>query len=141
MPIALIRRLRSARSVSNSELFRLAAWKTGQGLGSLTVNTEEEIQDRTRAALDAIRPWRDQSVSGLTSEAMWANWRGTARQAIGDAAVNSGLLGLDGVGYPMATAILAILEPTVWPGLDRWGTLTRDQEGDEFCVEPGPAGR
>jgi hypothetical protein len=106
------------------ELFRVAAWKTGQGLGSLTVNTEEEIQDRTRAALDAIRPWRDQSVSGLTSEATWANWRETARQAIGDAAVNSGLLGLDGVGYPMATAILAILEPTVWPVLDRWATLT-----------------
>jgi hypothetical protein len=62
-----------------------------------SVNTEDEIQDRTRTALDAIRPWRDQSVSGLTGEAKWANWRETARQAIGDAAVGSGLLGLDGV--------------------------------------------
>jgi hypothetical protein len=106
------------------ELLRVAAWKTGQGLGSLTTNTEEEIQDRTRAAIDTIRPWQDQPVSALTSEATWANWRETARQAIGNAAVGSGLLGLDGVGYPMATAILAILEPFVWPVIDRWATLT-----------------
>lgn len=62
------------------ELFRVAAWKTGQGLGSLTTNTEEQIQDRTRAALDTIRPWRDQPVSALTSVATWANWRETARE-------------------------------------------------------------
>jgi hypothetical protein len=41
---------------------------------------------------------------------MWADWLKTARRAM---ASKSGLLGLDGVGYPMATAILDILDPGV----------------------------
>jgi hypothetical protein len=114
------------------ELLRVAAWKTGQGLGSLTTNTEQEIRDRTGAALDTIRPWRGKPVSGPARQVTWANWRETARHAIGDATADTGLLGLDGVGYPMATAILAILEPDVWPVMDRWATLTvfgRNPEG------------
>lgn len=106
------------------ELFRVAAWKTGQGLGSLTTNTEEEIQGRTRAAIEAVTSWRDRPVGVLTSAAMWADWRETARCAIGVKASKSGLLGLDGVGYPMATAILDILDPGVWPVMDRWAALS-----------------
>lgn len=106
------------------ELLRVAAWKTGQGLGSLTTNTEEAIRQRTSDALGAIRPWRGELVTNLTSQVPWADWREAARLAIGDATAGSGLLGLDGVGYPMATAILAILEPTAWPVMDRWATLT-----------------
>lgn len=37
---------------------------------------------------------------------------------------HTGLLGLEGVGYPMATAILDILEPDVWPVMDRWAVMT-----------------
>lgn len=117
------------------ELLRVAAWKTGQGLGSFTTNTDEGIRQRTSDALDAIRPWRGKPVSSLTSQVMWADWREAARQAIGDAAADLGLLGLDGVGYPMATAILAILEPTVWPVMDRWAALTvfgRHPEGGQW---------
>src|SRR6266849_5387159 len=31
---------------------------------------------------------------------------------------------LEGVGYPMATAILDILDPGVWPVMDRWAVIT-----------------
>src|SRR5258708_4586718 len=106
------------------DLFKVAAWKTGQGLGSLTVNTEEEIEARTRAAVDCLRPWRDKLVSGLADDAIWEDWRETARHAIGASADLSGLLGLEGVGYPMATAILDILDPGVWPVMDRWAVIT-----------------
>lgn len=106
------------------ELFRVAAWKTGQGLGSLTVNPEEEIEARTQAAIECIRPWRDQPVSVLTDEATWDDWRETARRAIGASADQSGLLGLEGVGDPMATAILDILDPGAWPVMDRWAVMT-----------------
>lgn len=106
------------------ELLRVAAWKTGQGLGSLTVNTEEEIKARTRAAIEAIGPWRGRQVSILTSDALWENWRKTAQRAIGAKVGKSGLLALEGVGYPMATAILDILDPGVWPVMDRWAVLT-----------------
>ena len=42
----------------------------------------------------------------------------------GASAHRSGLLGLEGVGYPMATAILDILDPGVWPVMDRWAVMT-----------------
>jgi hypothetical protein len=35
-----------------------------------------------------------------------------------------GLLALHGVGYPMASAILDILDPEVWPVIDRWAVQT-----------------
>lgn len=106
------------------ELLRIAAWKTGQGLGSLTVNSEDDIESRTRAAIDSIRPWKGRRVVGLTDQPLWDDWRETARRAIGVAAIRKGLLGLRGVGYPMATAILDILDPDVWPVVDKWAVRT-----------------
>ena len=106
------------------ELLRIAAWKTGQGLGYLTVNTEDEIESRTKAAIDAIRPWRDRPIVGLTDQTLWDDWREAARLAIGVAATGEGLLALKGVGYPVATAILDILDPDVWPVLDQWAVQT-----------------
>jgi hypothetical protein len=106
------------------ELLRIAAWKTGQGLGSLTVNTEESIESRTKAAIDCIRPWKGRQVVRLNDKAIWDDWRETARRAIGVAATGEGLLGLRGVGYPMASAILDILDPEVWPVIDRWAVQT-----------------
>jgi hypothetical protein len=106
------------------DLFKVAAWKTGQGLGSLTLNTEEAIVVRTRAVVDCVRHWHNRPISADANDAMWEDWRETARHAIGAAANQSGLLGLAGVGYPMATAILDILDPDVWPVMDRWAVLT-----------------
>lgn len=115
------------------ELLRIAAWKTGQGLGLLTLNTQEDIEGRTRAAVDCIRPWKGQRVAGLTDKARWDDWRETARCAIGVEATHEGLLGLKGVGYPMASAILDILDPEVWPVIDRWAVRT------VFGTQPGGA--
>jgi hypothetical protein len=106
------------------ELLRIAAWKTGQGLGSLTVNTERDIESRTGAAMSSIQHWRGRRVVGLTDQALWDDWRETARSAIGVAASRKGLLGLEGVGYLMATAILDILDPDVWPVIDQWAVKT-----------------
>src|SRR5258708_14899753 len=77
------------------DLFKVAAWKTGQGLGSLTLNTEEEIVARTRAAIECIRPWRSRSINARTDERLWGEWRETARCAIGSSAGRIGLLGLE----------------------------------------------
>jgi hypothetical protein len=106
------------------DLFKVAAWKTGRGLGSLTLNTEEEIAFRTEAAIDHIRPWHNRAITAATDHANWDDWRETARRAIGAATDQSGLLGLHGVGYPMATAILDILDPCLWPVMDRWAVMT-----------------
>jgi len=106
------------------ELLRIAAWKTGQGLGSLTVNTEHDIESRTGASMDCIQHWKGRRVVGLADQALWDDWRETARRAIGVAATRKGLLGLEGVDYPVATAILDILDPDVWPVIDQWAVRT-----------------
>lgn len=106
------------------DLFKAAAWKTGQGLGYLTLNTEDEITSRTRAAIDCIRPWHGRTITAEAGDAEWDDWRETARHAIGATVDQSGLLGLQGVGYPMATAILDILDPCVWPVIDQWAVMT-----------------
>lgn len=125
--------------LTSLDLFRVAAWKTGQGLGSLTLNTEGEIEARTQAAVNCVWPWRDRPVSGLADDVMWADWRETARHAIGASAERSGLLGLEGVGYPMATAILDILDPGVWPVMDRWAVMT--VFGTQHGGRPWPGSR
>jgi hypothetical protein len=115
-------RARSRGYLTPLDLFKVAAWKTGQGLGYLTLNTEDEITSRTRAAIDCIRPWHGRKITAEADDATWDDWRETARHAIGAAADQSGLRGLQGVGYPMATAILDILDPCVWPVIDRWAS-------------------
>jgi hypothetical protein len=64
------------------ELLRIAAWKTGQGLGSLTVNTEHDIESRTGESMDSIRNWKGRRVVGLTDQALWDDWRETAHRRI-----------------------------------------------------------
>jgi hypothetical protein len=115
---------RSRGYLTPLDLFKVAAWKTSQGLGYLTLNTEDEITSRTRAAIDCIRPWHGRKIAAEADDATWDDWRETARHAIGAAADQSGLLGLQGVGYPMATATLDILDPCVWPVIDRWAVTT-----------------
>ena len=69
--------------------------------------------------MDCIQHWKGRRVVGLADQALWDDWRETARRAIGVAATRKGLLGLEGVDYPVATAILDILDPDVWPVIDQ----------------------
>jgi hypothetical protein len=105
------------------EVFRVAAWKTGQGLGELTRNGEADFVRLTAAAMDEIRPWRGTSILNVDDDATWDRWRETASVAAG---VNgqSGLMRLYGVSYPMASSILCILDPKVWPVIDKWAIRT-----------------
>lgn len=99
-------------------MFRVAAWKSARGLPSLTLNTEDAIATRTAAAISAIAPWRDSNV--LKGEVDWCAWRNAAATAIGSKADRTGLLGLEGFGYPMASAFLSFLIPAAFPVIDRW---------------------
>jgi hypothetical protein len=100
------------------EMFRVAAWKSAQGLASLTLNTEDAIASRTGAAIGAITPWRETNVLG--DQVDWRDWRNGAASAIGSKADRTGLLGLEGFGYPMASAFLSFLIPKAFPVIDRW---------------------
>lgn len=115
------------------ELFRVAAWKSARGLASLTLNSEDEIHHRSASALQAIEPWRQIDV--LIGTVDWVAWRATVVSAVGSKPDKTGLLGLHGFGYPMASAFLAFLAPTAFPVIDRW--TVKAVYGADFVAKVG----
>jgi hypothetical protein len=106
------------------EFLRIAAWKSARGLGWLSLNAEGDIEQRTEAAMTHLKPWHEKRAVEISDDETWAAWRETSRRAIGSKTAKTGLLGLHGVDYPMATAVLCVLDPDVWPVMDRWAVLT-----------------
>lgn len=100
------------------QMFRLAAWKSAMGLASLTLNSEDAIVCSTSAAITVIAPWRCTNV--FSGEVDWDIWRDTIAAAIGSQRDRTGLLALEGFGYPMASAFLSFLAPGAFPVIDRW---------------------
>jgi hypothetical protein len=120
-PTVLSEEIWAAGEIKPLQLLRIGAWKSAKGVASLTLNTEEEISIRSNRLLTTLEPMR--RVDVLNHEPDWDQWTDVARTAIGSAKAGTGLLGLHGVGYPMATAVLAILSPAVWPVMDKWTVL------------------
>jgi hypothetical protein len=108
----------SSGRFSALQMFRVAAWKSARGLASLTLNTEDEIARHTSEAMKAVAPWRKSDV--LKDGVDWQRWRDDAATAIGSKRAGTGLLGLEGFGYPMASAFLAVLAPGAFPVIDVW---------------------
>ncbi len=117
----------TAGEIAPVEFFRIAAWKSARGLAWLTLNTEAVIRSTTRQALERMGALRPLDV--LTGPVDWDEWTAVTRSVVGSERARSGLLGLEGVGYPMASAFLAYLAPHVWPVIDRWTVL--DIFGDD----------
>ena len=111
------------------ELLRICAWKSAKGLAWLKLNTEEDIRNYTRETIAVLKASGDTSdvLNGNLSEADWAAWETKAGELVGANARHggpSGLLRLHGVGYPVATAILGFLAPTIFPVMDKWAVET-----------------
>jgi|GEM_PF-3552559 len=118
IPTADVERMWDRGHIRPYELLRIAAWKSAISVARLTVNAEEEIEGRTRDALVAITPFR--KVDVVSAVVDWTEWRVAASTAIGSRERGTGLLGLTGVGFPLATAVLAVLAPTAFPVVDKW---------------------
>ena len=107
------------------ELFRIVAWKSVKGSGWLSLNNPGEIVRTTRETLSCVAEGdgpRSLLKSRLT-DAVWKKWEDFVRTLIGADASHggpTGLLRLSGVGYPVATAVLSILESGLFPMLDNW---------------------
>ncbi|MHB8290642.1 MAG: hypothetical protein ACYDEY_15730 [Acidimicrobiales bacterium] len=106
------------------DLLRIAAWKSGRGLGNISLNEAGFIERRTKETIAELSRWRECNMVGCDDETIWRDWLDTAWRAVGDKSRGTGLLGIRGVGYPVATAILCVLTPTVWPVIDRWAVKT-----------------
>ena len=111
----------AAGEIAPLELFRIAAWKSARGLASLTLNSEVTIRRTTSEALERMDVLR--TVDVVAGAVDWEEWTTLTRSVVGSKSAGSGLLGLAGVGYPMASALLAYLAPRVWPVLDKWTVL------------------
>src|SRR5690349_15200270 len=93
---------------------RIVAWKSAIAVAGITLNKEHDVQAQTRDAIDALVAWRDCRSLATLTPTDWEQWRDDVRVAIGRQG-KSGLLKLRGVGYPVATAILDLLNPNAWP--------------------------
>lgn len=110
-----------AGQIDGFQFMRVAAWKSAKALGEITLNSEREFEIRTKALFEAIAPWTETNV--INQPIDWDHWQETAAHAIGSKKLGTGLLGLRGVGYPMATAVLSTLLPNVFPVLDKWAIV------------------
>lgn len=99
------------------QLLRIVAWKPVQGLAWLSLNSPDAIIDQTEHALATLRPYKDRDV--VVDPPDWDAWQSDVGIAIGSSK-KSGLLALEGVGYPVATAVLAVLAPCAFPVIDRY---------------------
>lgn len=108
----------SAGTIMPLQLFRIVAWKSAQGLAWVTLNNENDIALRSTECLQALVDWRTADICEPTAN--WENWESAVRDAIGTRQPPKGLQGLNGVRYPVASAILAILAPQAFPVVDRW---------------------
>ena len=97
------------------ELFRIGAWKSARGLAWMSLNSEDEIRDRTHHAISSVGKLSRLNV--LQDNVDWDEWQTSVALAICEP---EGLIGLKGVAFPMASAVLAILLPAACPVIDRW---------------------
>lgn len=105
--------------ITGFQLLKIGAWKSAQSVANLTVNSDEDIRRCTASTLIAIQRYR--AIDVVKDEVDWDDWEACVATAIGQKrAPSTGILQLHGVGYPMATAVLATLIPSAFPVMDRW---------------------
>lgn len=105
------------------QVLRIAAWKNARSPALLTLLSEKKFHEVTAAAMEHMAPLRGRPAMGSRPDDYWEEWGNAASWAMGTKD-ESGLLRLKGVGYPVASAILCILDPEVWPVIDKWSVRT-----------------
>jgi hypothetical protein len=119
------------------ELFKIVSWKSAKGVAWLSLNTEDEIISCTKETVAGLNSWSGpvDILAEEMTDALWSEWEVKAGELIGadkkyaEGGVATGLLRLHGVGYPVATAILGLLKPEVFPVMDKWAVETIFGEG------------
>ena len=137
-PVFLVDGILERGCISPWELLRIVSWKSAKGVALLSLNTEAEIVELTSEAVRDLTTWSwpyGALMDGNLNDEAWTLWEEWVGQVIGVDQKHSksgeatGLLRLHGVGYPVATAILAFLKPEVFPVMDKWAVETIFGEG------------
>ena len=114
------------------ELFKIVSWKSAKGVAWLSLNSEDEIINCTKETVAGLKSWSGpvDILAEEMTDALWSEWEVKAGELIGadkkygEGGVAAGLLRLHGVGFPVATAVLGLLKPEVFPVMDKWAVET-----------------
>jgi hypothetical protein len=137
-PVFLVNGILERGYLSPWELLKIVSWKSAKGVALLSLNTEAEIVELTSETVRDLTTWSwpyGALIDGNMNDEAWKLWEEWVGQVIGADQKHSesrratGLLRLHGVGYPVATAILAFLKPEVFPVMDKWAVETIFGEG------------
>lgn len=109
------------RGIDPFDLCKIAAWKSARVVASRTANSPERIQRATSESRRALRDWLDCDLVSLapTSAIDWENYETAVLTAVGSKKAGTGLMQLEGVQYPMASAILRVWNRKAFPVIDR----------------------
>jgi hypothetical protein len=101
------------------ELLQISAWKSANAnLALLSLNTPADIVSVTSDVLTALGGYRGASSRDLyRDQDEWARLQVATQQAL---RTDAGLRSLHGVRLPVASAVLSILNPELWPIVDVW---------------------
>jgi hypothetical protein len=114
-PSALRDKLWDQGHIDVLSLFRILAWKSAKGLASATTNEPGRIEELTRKALESLLPYKNVQSPPTNDDFLAAT-----HEALVGPDGKSGLIRLDGLRIPTASAVLSILNPAAWPIIDRW---------------------
>ncbi len=119
------------------DAIRVAAWKQAQIPAAMSVNNPLQIETVTAEVISKLHAsgCRHWVPVGNDSATFWQDYEDLVRSVVGAKNTKTGLHGMRGVEYPTASAILCILDPTIFPVIDQhavraiYGT---DSTGSDF---------
>lgn len=114
-----VQRLQRQPYIDAFDLCRIAAWKSAQSVALITTNDRSKIEEVTSVAKIALRRWLKPAHNVIDDSTDWDVYCDDVRTAVGSKKSKSGLLALEGIGYPMASAILRVWNPKAFPVTDR----------------------
>lgn len=102
-------------------LCKIAAWKSAISVAAVTVNPPDVIRHVTAESRRALRDWLDRDLVSLarTSGVDWDRYEIAVRTAMGSKRKRTGLMQLEGIRYPAASAILRVWNRKAFPVIDR----------------------
>lgn len=107
--------------MSAHDALRVAAWKQAQIPAAMSVNPPLHIEMVTAKAIIKLRAsgCRAWTPIGNSSPAFWQRYEELVRDVVGSQKSGTGLYALEGLEYPTASALLCVLDPKLFPVIDR----------------------
>lgn len=121
-PFGVRKRSETLGYMTAFDVLRVAAWKSARLPAALSVNSPSHIEQVTQQTIARLRQseCRSWSPLGNRDDAFWKRYEDLIRLLVGAKSDRTGLYALDGVQYPTASAILCVLDPHLFPVIDKW---------------------